>query len=92
MLLKNSSFCTTHNAVLFQYRFYREDHVYLTYLMLQRQLSHLNGRELHFQFEAYCIFKRNLALIVVLITFRNGTRRKHLLVLYFNRFCGNMFV
>jgi hypothetical protein len=34
-----SSFCTTHKSC--QYRLYRADHAYLTYLMLQRQLSHL---------------------------------------------------
>jgi hypothetical protein len=32
--------------VLCQYRLCKEDHAYLTYLMLQRQLSHLNGRKL----------------------------------------------
>jgi hypothetical protein len=33
--------------VLCQYRLYKADHAYLTYLMLQRQLSHLNDRKLH---------------------------------------------
>jgi hypothetical protein len=32
--------------VLCQYRLYRADHAYITYLILQRQLSHLNGRKL----------------------------------------------
>jgi hypothetical protein len=32
--------------ILCQYRVCKADHVYLTYLMLQRQLSHLNGRKL----------------------------------------------
>jgi hypothetical protein len=32
--------------VLCQYRLYRADHAYLTYLMLQRQLSHFNGLKL----------------------------------------------
>jgi hypothetical protein len=32
--------------VLCQYRLYRVDHARLTYLMLQRQLIHLNGRKL----------------------------------------------
>jgi hypothetical protein len=32
--------------VLCQYRLYRGDHAYLTYLSLQQQLSHLNGRKL----------------------------------------------
>jgi hypothetical protein len=37
-VIENSSFCNG-------------DHAYLTYLMLQRQLSHLNGRKLdHRQF------------------------------------------
>jgi hypothetical protein len=31
---------------LCQYWLYRADHAYVTYLMLQRQLSHLNGRKL----------------------------------------------
>jgi hypothetical protein len=30
---------------LFQYRCCRVDHAFLTYLILQRQLSHLNGRQ-----------------------------------------------
>jgi hypothetical protein len=29
-----------------QYKISKADHAYLTYLMLQRQLSHLNGRKL----------------------------------------------
>jgi hypothetical protein len=33
--------------VLCQYRFCKALHAYLTYLMLQRQLSHVNGRKLH---------------------------------------------
>jgi hypothetical protein len=32
--------------VLWQYRLYKADHTFLTYLMLQRHLSHLNGRKL----------------------------------------------
>jgi hypothetical protein len=32
--------------VLCQYRLYKADHVYLTYPILQQQLSHLNGRNL----------------------------------------------
>jgi hypothetical protein len=32
--------------VLCQYRLCKADHAYLTYLMLQRQFSHLNGRKL----------------------------------------------
>jgi hypothetical protein len=32
--------------VFCQYRFRKVDHAYLTYLMLQRQLSHFNGRKL----------------------------------------------
>jgi hypothetical protein len=32
--------------VLCQYRLCSADHAYLTYLTLQRQLSHLNGRKL----------------------------------------------
>jgi hypothetical protein len=32
--------------VLCQYRLCKPDHAYLAYLMLQRQLSHLNGRKL----------------------------------------------
>jgi hypothetical protein len=35
-----------YTQVLYQHRLCRADHVYLTYLMLQRQLSHLNGRKL----------------------------------------------
>jgi hypothetical protein len=38
--------------VLCQYRLCKADHAYLTYLMLQRQLSHSNGRKLdHRQFQ-----------------------------------------
>jgi hypothetical protein len=33
--------------VLCQSCFWKEHHAYLTYLMLQRQLSHLNGRKIH---------------------------------------------
>jgi hypothetical protein len=33
--------------VFCQYRHCKADHAYLTYLMLQGQLSHLNGRKLH---------------------------------------------
>jgi hypothetical protein len=32
-----------YTQVLCQYRLYRPDHAYFTYLMLQRQFSHLNG-------------------------------------------------
>jgi hypothetical protein len=35
-----------HTQVLCQYRLYRVDHAYLTYLMLPRQLSYLKGRKL----------------------------------------------
>jgi hypothetical protein len=46
-----------YTQVLCQYRLYRADHAYLTYLMLQRQLSHLNGRKLdHRQVQASYIF------------------------------------
>jgi hypothetical protein len=46
-----------YTPVLFQYRLYRAGHAYFNYLMLQRQLSHLNGRKLHHrQVEAYYIF------------------------------------
>jgi hypothetical protein len=44
MLLKFFCFCTTHKSC--QYRLCRTDHAYLTYLMLQRLPSHLNGRKL----------------------------------------------
>jgi hypothetical protein len=36
-------FLVPYIQVLCQYRFCRADHAYLTYLMLQRHLSHLNG-------------------------------------------------
>jgi hypothetical protein len=35
--------------VLYQYRLCRPDHAYVTYLMLQRQLGHLNGRKLDYR-------------------------------------------
>jgi hypothetical protein len=35
-----------YTQVLCQYRLYRADHAWLTYLMLQRQVTHLNGRKL----------------------------------------------
>jgi hypothetical protein len=38
-------FLLHYTLVLCQYRFCKVDHAYLTYLMLQRQLSHLNGRK-----------------------------------------------
>jgi hypothetical protein len=47
MLGISSSVHFTHihcTQVLCQYRLYRADHAYIMYLMLQRQLSHLNGR------------------------------------------------
>jgi hypothetical protein len=43
-VIENSSFCTI--EVHCQCRLCKADHAYLTYLMLQRQLSHLNGRKL----------------------------------------------
>jgi hypothetical protein len=55
MLMKMSFFCTTH--VLCQYRLYRVDHAYITYLMLQRQFSHLNGRRLEAVFSAWSVPK-----------------------------------
>jgi hypothetical protein len=39
-------FLLHYTQVLCQYRLYRADHAYLTCRMLQRQLSHLNGRKL----------------------------------------------
>jgi hypothetical protein len=36
-------FLLHYKQVLCQYRLCKADHAYLTYLMLQRQLSHLNG-------------------------------------------------
>jgi hypothetical protein len=39
-VIENDSLC------IIQYRLCKADHVYLTYLMLQRQVSHLNGRTL----------------------------------------------
>jgi hypothetical protein len=39
-------FLLHYTPVLCQYRLYRADPAYLTYLMLQQQLSHLNGRKL----------------------------------------------
>jgi hypothetical protein len=49
--------------VLCQYRLYRADLTYLTYLMLQRQLSHLNGRTLnHSEVQASYIFWLRLVL------------------------------
>jgi hypothetical protein len=35
-----------YTQVLCQSRLYTAEHAYITYLMLQRQLSHLNGRKL----------------------------------------------
>jgi hypothetical protein len=43
-------FLLHYTQVLRQYRLYRVDYVYLTYLMLQRQLNHLNGRKLDHHF------------------------------------------
>jgi hypothetical protein len=45
-MLLNIYFFLHYTQVLCQYRLYGADHAYLTYLMLQRQLSHLNGRKL----------------------------------------------
>jgi hypothetical protein len=39
-------FLLHYTQVLCQYRLCRADHACLTHLMLQRQLSHLNGRKL----------------------------------------------
>jgi hypothetical protein len=39
-------FLLHYTQVLCQYRLYRADHAYLTYLMLQRQLVNLKGRKL----------------------------------------------
>jgi hypothetical protein len=45
-LLKMFAFCILYVQVLCQYRLYKADHAQLTYLMLRRQLSNLNGRKL----------------------------------------------
>jgi hypothetical protein len=51
--------------VLCQYRHCKAEHAYLTYLILQRQLSHLNGRKLcHRQVEASYIFYVWLRLVL----------------------------
>jgi hypothetical protein len=42
----HSPYVTTSIQDLCQYRLCKADHVYLTYLILQWQLSHLNGRKL----------------------------------------------
>jgi hypothetical protein len=56
-------FLLHYTQVLCQYRLYRADHAYLTYLMLQRQLTHLNGRKLdHSQVWASYIFLPFLSL------------------------------
>jgi hypothetical protein len=39
-------FLLHYTQVLCQYRLCKADHAYLTYLMLQRQLIHLNGLKL----------------------------------------------
>jgi hypothetical protein len=47
-----------YTQVLCQYRLCKADYAYLTYLMLQQQLSHLNGRKLdHIQVKASYIFQ-----------------------------------
>jgi predicted DNA-binding helix-hairpin-helix protein len=52
MLLKILPFALT--QVLCQNRLYRADHAYLTYLMLQRELSQMNGLKLdHRQIDPY---------------------------------------
>jgi hypothetical protein len=39
-------FLLHYTQILYQSRLCKADHAYLTYVMLQRQLSHLNGRKL----------------------------------------------
>jgi hypothetical protein len=55
MLLKILPFCTIHKSFC-QYRLRRADHAYVTYLMLQRQLSQLNGRKLHHRQASYTFY------------------------------------
>jgi hypothetical protein len=43
---KSFDCCLSHTQVLCQYRLCKADHAYHVYLMLQRQLSNLNGRKL----------------------------------------------
>jgi hypothetical protein len=64
MLLKIPSFLH-YIQVLCQYRLCQEDHAYLTFLILQRQLNHLNGRKLdHSQVYASYIFYVWLCLVL----------------------------
>jgi hypothetical protein len=55
-------FILDYTQVLCQYRLCRADHSYLTYLVLQRQLSHLNGLNL-----TTAKFKHSLILHGVLV-------------------------
>jgi hypothetical protein len=61
-------FLLHYTQVLCQFRLYRADHAYLTYLMIQRQLSHLNGRKLDLLQAIFSSF---------LIDLRHGPRTKH---------------
>jgi hypothetical protein len=70
-------FLLHYTQVLCQYRLCKADHTYLTYLMLQRQRSHLNGRKLdQRQVSPSYIIDQALNL-VWLTTSRHGPRRKH---------------
>jgi hypothetical protein len=55
-------FLSHYMPVLYQSTFCRVDHVSLIYLMLERQLSHLNGRKLG----TYILCMSNLAFPVLL--------------------------
>jgi hypothetical protein len=58
-------FLSHYTQVLCQYRLYIAEHAYLAYLMIQRQLSHLNGRKLdHRQVYPTCIFYVWLRLVL----------------------------
>jgi hypothetical protein len=58
-------FLVHYTQALCQYRLCRADRVYLTYFMLQRQLSHLNGRKLdHSQVQASYIVCIWLCLVL----------------------------
>jgi hypothetical protein len=59
-----------YTQVLCQYRLYRADHAYLTHLMLQWQLSHLNGRKLTTaKFKPLIFYTANMFILMILYDF-----------------------
>jgi hypothetical protein len=80
--------------VLCQYRLYRADHAYLTYLMLQWQISHLNGRKLDHRQVSALIFSlsgfilsytADMFILMILYDFRLFPPQFYYIILYIRK-------